>query len=319
MISRVCAFLIALSLTGFTGRETHAGIKASLDPRIQASQTGGEPVPGKLAPNRFYVYVGDHPTARYTLGELTLTFHTTRNVEYEALRSVTVKVSAPHVPDHTYTLVDNTGVVIEFGAGRLDRKASGLQALFKTWTGGASCCTDISVIAARNGRWVQTDFDQWYDDLMPWPKDLDGDGYGDFVLDDESFGGMFGTYGLVRTPPKILNLAGGKIVDVSKHLAFNSLFQTDLIAAQQDCETKRDAPACAAFVADAARLGRKDWAWTVVEAHEPTQPPWGLTDWEPSACPIGTPSSSSQSCRTATFKNFLDSLDWYLRQTGYVS
>jgi hypothetical protein len=70
--------------------------------------------------------------------------------------------------------------------------------------------------------------------------------------------------------------------------------------------------ACAAFVADAARVGRLEWAWSVMLQSYDRQASWPLPSGcaaEAATCPAG---------QARRFSGYPAALEDFLRRSGYV-
>ena len=98
------------------------------------------------------------------------------------------------------------------------------------------------------------------------------------MLQDGRFNYVFASHAGSWTPPLILDISRGRVVDVSKEHRFRSLYETDFYKSKLACETgkyEEDGKiydteingACAAYVADGVRLGRGEEAWTFMLAH----------------------------------------------------
>lgn len=97
------------------------------------------------------------------------------------------------------------------------------------------------------------------------PRDLNGDGVTDFVFYDNAFSEAFASYGSDLSVPEIVNVTGGRVVDVSARPGFRSLFLTAIGDSEQACRAGSDGDtrngACAAYLAAAARTGTLATAW----------------------------------------------------------
>jgi hypothetical protein len=150
--------------------------------------------------------------------------------------------------------------------------------------------------------------------IADYPRDLNGDGHIDFVLADGKFAGSpFGCHACERQPPLILSLGASGAVDVSRDPAFRPLFEKALAEHRAECVSGDGdhAPACAAWVADAARLGRFEAAWKEMLPHlKPGELAWQdclVASWP---CPAG---------RGTQYRSFPESLRAFLKKAGYIS
>ena len=118
--------------------------------------------------------------------------------------------------------------------------------------------------------------------LADFPKDLDGDGVADLVLPDDRFAYAFTFFAGSYMPPRVWNVANGQVVDVSAQPRYAAIFRKDMAGAETYCKQHANG-ACAAFVADAARLGQRDRAWPIMVANWDQTTNW---DW-----PVALPRS----------------------------
>lgn len=135
--------------------------------------------------------------------------------------------------------------------------------MLTSWTGGAHCCTEIKVATPVGTNWKTVDLGDWDGDQIPFPKDISGDGIPDFVFVDNAFLYAFDCYACSYAPPQIFNIVAGRKTDVSQSAAFHRLFEKDFTRTRPKC-LAHDNAACAAFAADAARLGRFATVWPIV-------------------------------------------------------
>jgi hypothetical protein len=150
------------------------------------------------------------------------------------------------------------------------------------------------------------------------PRDLSGDGRLDFVLRDKRFSSLFGCHGCRVLPPVILNIRNGQSIEISRLPAFLPLFEKQMREARASCisdDSERN-PACAAYVADAARLGRFKSAWAEMLRHyrrdelslwQSCEVP--ISQWIDHRCPAG---------RSSAYRDFPQSLHAFLQHTGYI-
>ena len=205
----------------------------------------------------------------------------------------------------------------KFGVGTLDRGGTRFVYL-QSFTGGAHCCNDLQVAVIRPGeiRIVQLGtFDGGPSD--EFPRDLDGDGNVDFVEQDDSFLYTFSSYAGSMAPPKILNIVGGLVTDVSTRPGFRRLFREAMNRARANCvqrEVERNG-ACAGYVASASRIGQFDAAWRAMLRNYDRNSGWEL----PTGCRV--PLNRDGGCPTAsviTYTNYPDALRAFLVQQGYI-
>lgn len=180
--------------------------------------------------------------------------------------------------------------------------------IVQTYSGGAHCCMHIAV-ALREGKTFRlVDLGDWDGDTIAWPTDITGDGVADFQFVDNTFLYAFGSYAGSYPPPLIINIRDGKPIDVSHEPAFRPLFEEDLVGARKACLAKDEpnAGACAAWAADAARLGQFDAVWPqAMKAYDQ-----GVADW-PGSCKESPPP-------TPCYTDYPTALRAFLSDRGYL-
>ncbi|HEX8413043.1 MAG TPA: hypothetical protein VF637_04045 [Sphingomicrobium sp.] len=205
------------------------------------------------------------------------------------------------------------------GIGKLAARDPIPSVLLQMYTGGAHCCAAVTAIVPIEGKFhaVELPFMDG-EGLDAFPPDVDGDGVVDFLRFDERFLYAFSSYARSNPPPQVLNVVGGKVVDVSSRPAFAGLFEEAAAESRAVCadQAERDRNgACASYVAAAARLGRYDQAINEVGAladnspgiERPTQCKVELVDYE---CPPG---------KENRFATFTEALRFFLQKNGYAA
>ena len=201
-----------------------------------------------------------------------------------------------------------------FGVGKLDTQSSTPQVIFTSYTGGLHCCTQINVLELVEGKWRTIKLGMWDGDpLAVFPSDVDGDGTADFVLKDDRFNYAFAPYAESHNPPRIFNIEGGRVIEVGQEARYNAVYEADMASALSGCVKHKNAP-CAAFVADAARLGRRAWAWNIMLSHYRRSSDWNF----PTKCNVPLASDVCPPGQSEQFREFPDALAWFLTDTGYT-
>jgi len=197
-----------------------------------------------------------------------------------------------------------------FGLGRLADRDRTYSVVVATWRGQA-CCMHVQVIYPTKDSLKMADLGDWpVADVEQFPTDIDGDGAREWVLNDRRFEAAFGPS--TPSPPRIMRLVNGALDDVSGSGRFGQIFSSHIGETQRLC-VLGSVSACAAFVGDAARLGRVRWAWDIMLANygKDRLQPVGLTceaDSGGSACPSGS-----------VDREFPAKLERFLKDAGYVS
>ncbi len=202
----------------------------------------------------------------------------------------------------------------DFGVGHLDFRTPTDQVIFTTYSGGAHCCTKITVLELFKGRWYKIDLGAWDGGpLAEFPEDVDGDGWPDIVLHDDRFDYAFAPYSESFKPPRIFNIRQARAIDIGHAARYDKLYEADMDQARAGCVQHKNA-ACAAFVADATRLGRHDWAWRIMLANYNRSSDWDF----PTKCKVALVNESCPAGRAEQFRTFPDALEWFLTDKGYV-
>jgi hypothetical protein len=171
------------------------------------------------------------------------------------------------------------------------------------------------MLAERMGAsWSLVDMGLWDGaGNVRFPADIDGDGVMDFVFADNEFYYTFDSYAGSWAPPKILNVVGGKVVDVSADPRFHKVYEDDMAKAQKYCLQNSNG-ACAAYVADGTRAGQFEAAWKFMLAHYDAKAVWDY----PTRC-IGTMADDG-SCEGQELKprDYPQALKWFLQDHHYI-
>ncbi len=195
---------------------------------------------------------------------------------------------------------------------------AGPVVMLQSFSGGAHCCNHVQLAGLSGGRMKIVDLGSWDGDGMGVPTDLNGDGVADFVERDNAFLYAFAAYAMSYAPPTVLNVTGGRVVDVSRRKDYRRLYLEEMAKAGETCRTAADGMdrngACPSYVASAARVGRLDEAWAdMVRSYSATE------DWEyPTGCTTRTAGECPEASRIV-YKSYPEALLAFLKQHGYVS
>jgi hypothetical protein len=223
-------------------------------------------------------------------------------------KPVTLSKAGPDPSD----LYDNLRIMV----GHWDR-AGHLFVMLTSYSGGAHCCTMLRLAAPIGASLRPVEFDKMDGDRVPVPRDLDGDGRLDFVIVDQGFLYAFASYADSYAPPRVYNVTDRGVIDVSSRPSFAPLFRRDMAAARKACENRDGGRngACAAYVADAARLGQFDQAWKVMLRSYDRTSTWEL----PPACLDIHLDGTCPDKAVVHYNNYPDSLHAFLKGFGYIS
>ena len=294
-----------------TGAPNSAASAPTAKPGVTAATPAGSPAAANTMLSWDPAKDGDPKT--YAIDGLSLTLSTRPQATGGPIQ--VLRVTAPDARTFEQPGQQGEGAPAYFAVGRLDPAGEGEQVIFATYTGGAHCCEDIVVLELAPGGWRALDVGQFQgDNPRDFPKDVDGDGAPDLVLEDDNFAYAFASYAQSFMPPKIFNVVHGAVVDVSSSGRYGGVYRQDMKAAQADCANHNNG-ACAAFVADASRLGMHDWAWSIMLADYDRAAQW---IW-PTQCRIAVGSGDCPKDQQLSFTNFPDALQAFLVQFGYVA
>jgi hypothetical protein len=254
---------------------------------------------------------------RYRVGEVRLTLDAGADPSDAELTSAILTVEAPGFAALT---VRGTPVGgwdgVRLNVGRLGGGRPFV--LFQTYTGGAHCCANVQMILPDGDRLRAVEVGTWDGEFVDMPADLDGDGNPDFVVRDNRFLYAFASYAGSVAPPQVWNVIDGRAVDVSADPRFRRLFNAALAAHRARClegGSEANAP-CAAFVADAARIGRAafEQAWREMLPHYERAPAFGF----PQGCRVATRESPCPENQLVDYPDFPTALRPFLEQAGYL-
>jgi len=254
---------------------------------------------------------GDHKA--YLIDGTTITLAATKKADGGDAPSIRIKLASGDEVE----VVGEEGLdtaMASFGVGKFDPAGNSDQIIFTSYSGGAHCCTNLKVIEYLAGTWKVLNIGSFQELYDGFPADVDGDGALDIVTTDDSFAYAFAPFSDSLMPPRVFNVINAVVKDVSASGKFASLYRSDIANAQTGCLAHNNG-ACAAFVADAARLGRRDEAWKIMLANYDSQSSWGLPDgclvpWQNGSCPPD---------QILKFTGFPEALEWFLYENGYTS
>jgi len=172
-------------------------------------------------------------------------------------------------------------VFASLGVGRIDPDSPRPQLLVTSYTGGAHCCVHIQILDFIDNCWRIVDVGTFDGEpFSVFPKDIDGDRITDIQHWDDRFAYAFGCYAGSWMPPRVFNLRGGEVHDVSSAPRYRLLYVKDYREAKKRCLKHQNA-ACAGLVADGYRLGRANVAWAVAMANVDHN-----DSWDPPGCKV---------------------------------
>jgi hypothetical protein len=193
------------------------------------------------------------------------------------------------------------------------QKDGGAAVMLETYSGGAHCCTVVQAAVPDGGAFRIVDLGRYDGErLARLPTDWDGDGQLDFIVTDDAFLYAFSSYAGSLPPPMILNIEGGKAVNVSARPAFRPIFEQAMAQAEKRCAEGENGH-CAAYAAAAARIGRFDGAWEkLLQVHDRNSRDW------PTACKVAEGEEGCPEGQEITYNSFPEALRAFLAQHGYI-
>lgn len=210
-----------------------------------------------------------------------------------------VTVSAPGMAP-VRVLTDNRSSYYRIAVVQFDRRDARPGVVIENESGGSAGTVRVQLLVPIASVFRETWLPGTLHGQLPAPlRDLSGDGRVDFVLGDGRFGSAFGCNGCTPRPPVVLTLRNGVPTDVSGERPYAAIFRADMAEQRRVClsTTRYRNGACAAYVADAARLGQFDAAWArMLPQYERDGDVW----------------------ESARYRSFPESLRAFLHHTGYI-
>ena len=156
---------------------------------------------------------------------------------------------------------------------RIDADRPGAQVYFSSYSGGAHCCSRISVAeqgpSGSRGGWVAIPVGT-FDGDGDYLEDLDKDGIAEIVTMDDAFLYAFDCYACSAAPLVIHAIRDGKVVDVSaepRFLKANRAWLAELEAGADPATRWTSQGFLAGWVAASIRAGSGPAAWKALETH----------------------------------------------------
>lgn len=292
------------------------------EPVATAHLRPDKPAEGIIVPPGTFIEweFGQHSEpVRYAMGGMNVVIKGVPSDVPEGEFMPSVAVEAPGRPVRTFADPDaNLHFPVRLGFGSLDRDGTPFL-LVKSYSGGPHCCTNLIAAVLKSSKIEVVDMGSW--DGQPlgnFPSDHDGDGATDFILRDDRFLYALGAYSNSWSPPKIMNIAGARLVDASMRPGFRDLFMKNMREARRRCmDAAEPYPDgfCAGYVASAIRAGQFESAWVdVVERRGPNSK-WKLNSdclrsRTRGSCPLAYQNGAS---------TYLTALRSHLERLGYIS
>jgi clan AA aspartic protease (TIGR02281 family) len=201
---------------------------------------------------------------------------------------------------------------------KLDPSSPLPQLIASYFTGGAHCCTEMTVLTFTDNAWRQVKIGE-FDGDGPQVEDLNGDGRLELVGKDDSFDYAFAPYADSYAPPTIFRLDGAGIKDVTHSPEFRRPIEQMLLA-NQDLATPdswHDNGFLGGWVAHKALIGEGVQAWQQMLQNYNRDPNSGFEGFAMSVCAITPP--NNQACPEAYNRHldFPTALTMKLKDRGY--
>lgn len=234
-----------------------------------------------------------------------------------------ITVTAPGLPPFRLVSEDQASFV-RIAVVRFDRRSSRPGVLVDNQWGGSAGLTAATVIEPMPGGYRAVPVERragerlLEGELADNPVDRSGDGVVDLVMTDPAFDQAFGCNGCTPRPPVVLTIRDGKSIDISAEPSVRAVFADDLGARRAIClsgQHDRNGN-CAAYLADAARLGQFAAAWREMLAHYERECSW--TRWQDCRDP-GDAHGDRPADATTRFRGFPESVRAFLVAAGYIT
>lgn len=204
------------------------------------------------------------------------------------------------------------------GIGKLSAIDPAPSAIFQSFSGGAHCCSTIVAAVPVGGKYKKVVVGTWDGGgIDEFPRDVDGDGIADFVMNDGAFNYAFSSYAGSWAPPQVKNIYRGQVVDVSSQPEFHALFEEFSSKARIACGDRSNPDrngACAGYVASEARLGKLEAALKFADAMSYK----GGDEILPSGCKVDYIDYVCPPGQEIAFSSFYSAIRWFLNEHGYT-
>lgn len=178
-----------------------------------------------------------------------------------------------------------------------------------SYTGGAHCCTEVSVLSkSLTGPWQSVPMGAF--DGGPPLQDIDGDGRFEIVAKDDPFSYAFGCYACSVAPLKILTVQGGSLRDSTFEPRYLPAHRAYLEKVEEGVDLRKAGNAfLAGWVAEKIIVGEGAKAWAEMLLSYDRDDEWGLM-----TCPEGGGECEDSEKVRAVFP---EALRAFLNERGY--
>ncbi len=213
-----------------------------------------------------------------------------------------------------------------FAVARLDPASPVYSVVVTSYTGGAHCCDDVQIATPTRAASLDASEPLGWSVLRPGPHDgaalgwgganrmLEVGGTAALVIPDDRFNYVFGCFACSYAPIRIVGLRRGVLLDRTAEPAFRPVLEADMRKAEVACR-QGEAGACPGYLADAARLGRWEQGWRVLQASIRTRPQWNFPDQLCDGLEVETKCRPGQTARA--IPDYATSVRLFLKWLGY--
>ncbi len=249
--------------------------------------------------------------SEFSEGPISVTIDVSGKEEDGLTADVRVSENGTQVLHQTYTDLFSPIALPEISFQEMDKGNDTKELFVSVWTGGAHCCTAISVYTKTSVGWIALDAGAYDGDPLE-PVDADGDGQAEISTFDNAFLYQFSSYAGSFAPPQLVGIRDGAIRDISTEPGFRPVFEAYLKDMGEMPADGSDRNSwLAAQAATRLRLGEAD-ALTKAEAEHDKTADWGLescvVEMTDGICPEGK----------QTKLTFPEALSAFLTEQGYL-
>lgn len=187
------------------------------------------------------------------------------------------------------------------------------EIFISTYSGGAHCCNEITVLTKTDQGWKAVDAGAFDGDSEAlYPRDVDGDGTAEIVTRDNRFLYQFASYAGSFAPRQILALRGTDLVDVSTEDAYQWQIQAALDAMGEVPDSGEERNSwLAAYAATLLQLGQDDPLDFALGSYDET------VDWGMIRCAVPERDGLCPDGQAINI-GFEAALTEFLTETGYL-
>ncbi len=218
------------------------------------------------------VFANGARSAAVTVGDLTATVRLERGARPDPdkdkvwleVRVAGRKVVQASAPDAGFDVPEAEASIAE-----IDPTNAHPEVFFSAYTGGAHCCSNVTVAEEHDGKWVAVPIGE-FDGDGGYLQDLDDDGLAEIVAVDGRFLYAFDCYACSAPPQVIFTVRNGAMLDVSADPRYRAAQRDWLMQLEDSVDPKEKwtSPGyLAGWVAARIRVGEGAAAWSDLMSH----------------------------------------------------